>query len=64
MLNLPQGRCAFSVMISQKYFLEAENIMLSGQSHCSYASGASLITSFCFQTLFNFFGEPVKAGCN
>lgn len=52
MLNSPQGRSASSVMISQKYFLEAENIMLSGQWHCRYASGSSFIISFCFQTFF------------
>ena len=53
--SLPEGMLVSSVVISQKYFLEAENIMLSGQQHRRYASGSSFIIRLCFQTLKNFF---------
>lgn len=43
MLNSPQGMSVSSVMVSQQYFSEVENIMLSGQRPCGYASGSSII---------------------
>lgn len=64
MLNSPWGMSASSVMISQEYILEVEHIMLSGQWHCTNASGSSFSTSFSFQTLknfFSFFSESVKS---
>ena len=42
MLNSPQGMSVSCAMASQKYFSEVENIMLSGQRPCRYASGSPI----------------------
>lgn len=62
MLNLP--REGASSVRFLKIFLRSREHYVVRVVTLQLCFRASLITSFCFQTLFNFSGEPVKAGCN